>query len=200
MDAAWWLGLRASAAERVDAFHQAHPEKLGLPMASLRAQMARELPAPELFTMLIAHLADAGFHQAGAVIRRIAHQPALPPVFREAGARIRAALKAQPLEPPSRKLLAPDAASAQALHFLRDTGEIVELNAEVFLLTETFVRTRAAILRFIRSTGPATASDLRQMLGTTRRVLIPLLERLDEEGATRRDGDRRILREQPTAA
>ena len=40
----------------------------------------------------------------------------------------------------------------------------------------------------------ATASDVRQMLGTTRRVLIPLLEHLDKTGWTRRVGDRRALR------
>ena len=49
------------------------------------------------------------------------------------------------------------------------------------------------ITRTIRSAGPATASDLRQVLGTTRRVLIPVLERLDREGVTRREGDRRTL-------
>jgi selenocysteine-specific elongation factor len=35
---------------------------------------------------------------------------------------------------------------------------------------------------------------LRQALGTSRRIAIPLLERLDKDGVTRRDGDRRVLR------
>ncbi len=49
-------------------------------------------------------------------------------------------------------------------------------------------------VRSIRAAGPVTASDLRQILGTTRRVLIPFLEHLDRAGVTRREGDRRALR------
>ena len=42
--------------------------------------------------------------------------------------------------------------------------------------------------------GRATASELRQALGTPRRVVIPVLERLDHDGFTRRQGDFRMLR------
>jgi hypothetical protein len=35
---------------------------------------------------------------------------------------------------------------------------------------------------------------LRQALGSSRRVMVPLLERLDREGFTRRMGDKRSLR------
>jgi selenocysteine-specific elongation factor len=42
---------------------------------------------------------------------------------------------------------------------------------------------------------PFTASAARQVLGTTRRVVIPLLEYLDRAGATERVGtnDRRVI-------
>ena len=38
-------------------------------------------------------------------------------------------------------------------------------------------------------------NDLREVVGTTRRILVPLLEKLDKEGFTRRDGDFRTLRQ-----
>jgi selenocysteine-specific elongation factor len=53
------------------------------------------------------------------------------------------------------------------------------------------------VREFIRSHGPATVSELRQMLGNSRRVALPLLERLDRDGVTLRQGDKRSLR-QPT--
>src|SRR6185436_10629413 len=107
------------------------------------------------------------------------------------GERIRSALAAKPFEPPSRKELAPDAASQQALKFLRETDEVIELSEEVILLKESFVRMKESIVQFIRENGPATVSDLRQALGTTRRIIMPVLERLDRDAITRRDGDRR---------
>ena len=68
------------------------------------------------------------------------------------------------------------------------------MSAELVLAAESYQRVRAAVVRYLRSQGPATASDLRQMLGTTRRIMIPVLEHLDREGVTRREGDRRALR------
>jgi selenocysteine-specific elongation factor len=45
---------------------------------------------------------------------------------------------------------------------------------------------------------PFTAAEARQALETTRRVAIPLLERLDRDGITRRlPDDRRVMREPP---
>jgi selenocysteine-specific elongation factor len=46
----------------------------------------------------------------------------------------------------------------------------------------------------LKSRGQATASELREDTQTTRRFLIPLLEKLDREGVTRRQGDYRTLR------
>ena len=57
---------------------------------------------------------------------------------------------------------------------------------------------RAKIAELLASRGRATASELRDAIGTSRRILIPLLERFDKEGLTRRDGDYRSLKSEPT--
>ncbi|WP_418255924.1 SelB C-terminal domain-containing protein, partial [Gordonibacter urolithinfaciens] len=41
--------------------------------------------------------------------------------------------------------------------------------------------------------GGATAAELRDAMGTTRKYAIPLLEHFDAQGVTRRDGDLRVL-------
>ena len=195
-DPTWWQSVCGRAAELIDAAHAAHPERPGLAFDALRGGL-RQIPhAPDLFDALVRTMTEPGrgFVQAAAAIRRVSHRPTLPPKLQAAGERIRRALAAQPLEPPSIKELTPDDVSRQALRFLRDTGEAVEIGPDLVLSAESLQRARAAVGRFIRATGPATASDVRQMLGTTRRVLIPLLEHLDKTGLTRREGDRRVLR------
>jgi len=47
---------------------------------------------------------------------------------------------------------------------------------------------------FIREKGDASVSKLRRMLGSSRRVVIPLLEHLDREKVILRRGERRVLR------
>ena len=203
VDSLWWQEVQAKAAGLVDGEHRASPERFGLELARLRVGLDRKLQASALFDALVAALVGTGkFVRVGASIRRASHRPTLPAHLQAAGARLRAALAQQPFEPPSRQQLAPDGPSRQALRFLFDTGEALEFGEEVVLLEESFRRMRSVILRTIRAAGPATASDLRQVLGTTRRVLIPVLERLDREGLTRREGDRRILGtrgQEPTA-
>ena len=51
----------------------------------------------------------------------------------------------------------------------------------------------AGIVRERLSRGPARAAELKTLLASSRRIVVPLLERLDRDGVTRRDGDRRRL-------
>ena len=189
-----WRALRQAAMDAIDAEHRAHPEHPGLPLSELRTALEKSLPDADGFDALIADLCAQGFSQAGAAIRRTTHRPALPPHLQAAAAGIRAALSAKPLEPPSRKELAPDSLRQQALRFLLDTGEAIELGDEVVMSMDAFVRATGTVKLFLREHGSATASELRQALGTSRRIVIPLLERLDKDGVTSRAGDKRFLK------
>ena len=52
----------------------------------------------------------------------------------------------------------------------------------------------AQVKAFVAKHGPATVSELRQSLGSSRRVVVPFLEYLDRTFVTVRHGDRRALR------
>ncbi|MEK7684705.1 MAG: SelB C-terminal domain-containing protein, partial [Verrucomicrobiota bacterium] len=192
--AGWWNRLRQQAAQAIDARHGAHPEQAGLSLNDLRSALEASLILPEVFEALLTDLCGQEFQQVNAVIRRRTHRPALPPQFQAAGAKLRAALSAKLFEPPSRKDLAPDAVSQKALRFLLETGEAVEISDEVVLMAESFARATEAIKKFLLDHGSATVSELRQAVGASRRIVVPLLEKLDREGVTRREGDQRVLR------
>lgn len=194
VDAAKWQALRRRAAEVIDARHRAHPEESGLPLNDLRAALQDEMPIGEMFESIVADLCAHDFVRAGAAIRRASHRPALTPQLKAAGEKVRAMLAAKPLDPPSRKDLAPDAASNQALRYLIQSGELIEINVEIVLSAEAMKQATEMVRNHIRKHGPATTSDLRQMLGNSRRVAIPLLEKLDRDGVTVRQGDKRALR------
>jgi len=127
------------------------------------------------------------------MIKHAAHRPTLPPRLQAAGTKIRSALAAKPFDPPSRKELAPDSLSQQALRFFLDTGELAEVSAEVVVSSEALQRMRDAVVEFIRRHGSASVGELRQALGSSRRVMVPFLELLDRDGVTRRVGDKRTL-------
>jgi len=191
-DAAWWHALRKRAIAAVDAEHAAHPERAGLDVVRLRALLG--LHDVELEDAFIADLCAQDFSSAQGAIRRRTHRPVLPPSLNGASAKIRAALAAHPFDPPPRRELVADATAQQALRFLSETGEVIILGDEVLLSADAFAKMKLLVAQTIRERGPSTVSELRQILGTTRRVLVPLLERFDREGLTIRQGDRRSLK------
>src|SRR5437870_9892105 len=106
---------------------------------------------------------------------------------------------AKPFDPPDRGTLSEDRRAKEALRFLIEQGDMVELNSEIVLLRDAAEQMRSTVVGLISGQGPATASQLRQAIGTSRRVIIPFLEYLDRVGVTRRIGDSRQLRETKSA-
>ena len=191
----WWAAMRRKVIELVQEQHRAHPERPGMAINELREQI--EIPDSTLMDTLLAELCRDELVQIGTTLRHKQHRQALPPALQAAGARVRAALNGKPFEPPSRKDLAPDGPSQNVLRFLLQTAEAVELAEDTVMLNEHFARATEQIKKFLREKGKATASELRQHLNTNRRVIIPLLEKLDRDGITVRQGDVRVLKKPP---
>ena len=192
--AASWAAVIRRAAQLIDEGHREHPERQGLSLTDLRNTITKEFPIDDLFDSLVASLSEQGFTRAGSIIQRASHRAQLPEPLRAAGETLRRSLTARPLEPPSRKELTPDAASQRALKFLIDSGEVVEINAELVMSAAAVAQATAQVKAFVAKNGPATVSDLRQSLGSSRRVVVPFLEYLDRTFVTVRHGDKRALR------
>jgi selenocysteine-specific elongation factor len=192
--AARWQHLRRCAADAIDARHRAHPEQTGLSLPDLRTDLEADLPFFDLFESLVGDLCRSEFVKTGNTIRRVTHRRVLHPPLQAAVATLRTTLAAKPFDPPSRKHLAPDSVSRQAMRFLIETGEAVEINEEVVLSSNSLKHMVDLISQYIRKNGAATVSQLRQELGCSRRVIVPLLEHLDRDGLTLRHGDTRRLR------
>ena len=76
----------------------------------------------------------------------------------------------------------------------RDHDEVVEVSADLVMSGQAVADATDVIRTFIGEHGPATVSELRQALSTSRRIVVPLLEYLDRTFVTLRQGDRRALR------
>ncbi len=189
IDSSAWAQFRERAIAAIDAQHAAHPDRIGLELARLRAAVE---PA-EVFSALVTELCGNGFARSGEVIHRASHRLSAPPALQPAVARIRAALAAKPFDPPSRKELAPDATAQQALRFLRERKEVIEIGSDLVVGQESLGEMQRIVTELLRAKGAATVSDLRQALGSSRRVVVPLLEYFDRIGVTRRAGDQRTL-------
>ena len=191
-DCKFWRKLRAQASGLIDESHSQSPSRAGVELSELRS--ALRIQEPEVLESLVADLCDGHFARKGSVIARSSHRPALPAQLQAVEKRIREALSKKPFDPPSRKTIESDPQAKLVVRFLIENGDATEIAPDVVLLRESFERMKSQVTEFISKNGPATVSDLRQALGSSRRVMVPFLERLDHEGITRRTGDRRCLR------
>ncbi len=190
-DREFWRMLRNQAIALIDNAHKQKPERPGLDLSELRSVLCDQ---PEnVFEALVTELCANDFVRKGSAIARISHQPMLPAKLQPVERKIREALSQKPFDPPPRREIEVDRGSQHVLRFLIERDEVIELGSGAILLRKNFERMRARIIEFISKNGPATVSELRQALESSRRIMVPLLEKLDREGFTRRMGDKRSL-------
>jgi selenocysteine-specific elongation factor len=186
-----WHALRDRAARLIDNALSKNPERVGYDLSDLRAALRDK--STDVFEALIADMCSHDFIRKDSVITRRSHRPALPGRLRPVATKIHEALCKKPFDPAPRRELEPDLEAQRVLRFLIESGKVAEISSDVVLLRENFERMKNAVADFISKNGPATVSELRQALESSRRIMVPFLERLDREGVTRRVGDKRTL-------
>ena len=189
-----WNNLRTQCAKEIDKEHQEHPERIGLALEQLRPIVGKVCGEQNLFEELIADLEASGFKRHQTHIANIKHKPELPTHLRDSGERIQKALQGE--DPPARKNFDSSPTVRAALQFLVDTGEVIDVGPELVMSTNQYNRLKLVVKQHLRKHGQATASELRKAMETTRRILIPVLEKMDRDGLTARRGDVRVLRKQ----
>ena len=72
-------------------------------------------------------------------------------------------------------------------------GELVKVDAKIYLHTEVERRLREKLMHMIDEAGGVTVSEVRGALDSSRKYVVPFLEYLDRIGFTKREGDQRVL-------
>jgi selenocysteine-specific elongation factor len=198
-----WETLADEAVELVSEYHHHYPLRVGLSKEEWRARL--HLPpkmATEILTALEqeGRLAEAG--SATGTTGSFIHLPGFVPTFTPAQQRqveqLLQQFRANPYTPPGRAE-AEAIVGAEVLAALIEQGRLVKLGSSgqdanaVLFLRETYDEALAKILAYLREYGRITVAEARDVLGTTRKYVLPLLEHMDERKMTRRVGDERIL-------
>jgi len=191
-DCELWRKLSIQATALIDEAHKQKPASAGVDLSEIRSAM--RIQQAHIVEALVADLCAGNFVRKGSVIARASHRPKLPTHLQLVEAGICEKLSKEPFDPPSRKVIESDSHARQVVRFLIENGDLIEIATDVVLLRESFECMKSRVAEFIFKNGPSTVSELRVALGSSRRVMVPLLERLDREGTTRREGDRRCLR------
>ncbi|MCA1841510.1 MAG: SelB C-terminal domain-containing protein, partial [Actinobacteria bacterium] len=83
---------------------------------------------------------------------------------------------------------------ADLIKTLLHRGAIVQISDTLAYSSEWLEETKSKISRRAEDLGPFTVAEFRDLVGTTRKYAVPLLEFFDRTGFTQRDGDLRTVR------
>ncbi len=197
--AAALASVSGDLAGRLSALHDAHPLYRGFE----KKDILRAMPGVRL-------LVDRAFENlasSGQIVREEdrfflrEREPALTPEQQRAAARFtRLYDEAGYTTPRPDELPAltgvPQPAADELLMHLQHLGTLVPLADQILLHRRWLDSSREILVARLREAGRIRSADYKDLLGTSRKYAIPLLEYWDRMGLTRRVGDERVLREQ----
>jgi len=90
---------------------------------------------------------------------------------------------------------APEPILRPIVEYLLQSGVLVREEAKVILHRDTIARSREELLQWFAENETIEVGQFRNLVGTTRKFAVPLLEYWDSKGLTRRMGNHRVLKE-----
>jgi len=178
--------------------HRRTPLRQGVPKEEVRGALGLLDATParggkRAAALLQRLVADGRIAERGTALALPGHRPMLTTEQEEAWAHARAALAKQPLQPPGATDLATGyGIDGELLAALADRGDVVRMGEAVFL-PDAVKAFGDAVVNELESAHRVTVARARDLTGSSRKHVLPLLQFLDDHGLTRRIGDDRVL-------
>ncbi|MGI6575095.1 MAG: selenocysteine-specific translation elongation factor [bacterium] len=188
--------IQEQVEERLAQFHHRFPFRWGMAKEELRTKDFPKL-APRFFQEILQALAaDRVIELERDKLKLSSHRISYTPAQEAIKAKLAAAFLDEPFVPPSLgDVLAsiPDQEAEQILLAMMDAGILIKVAEDIIFHRQALETAQAKLQDYIQTTGSITVSELRDLLQTSRRYALPLLEYFDTQRLTKRVGDRRVL-------
>ncbi|PWK13029.1 selenocysteine-specific translation elongation factor [Tumebacillus permanentifrigoris] len=197
--AAEWLGrVLDEVEEKVRAHFAKEKYQLTVPKAHVVSQLSKKLK-PKLFDALLA--TGVGQERFEIVRDKVGIRGYEVPFTRrdkELVQQITALYQAGQFQPPSTEDVrtqthALDKTLHGLLHYLKERGTLVELDAGVYLHSEFLELAKRTLREKFAQTGAYSVADFRDWVGTSRKFAVLILEYLDAIKFSKRVEDKRVL-------
>jgi selenocysteine-specific elongation factor len=181
----------------LDGFHAGAPMEDGIDREALRRAAGKAVAGPVFDAALHALLRDGAMLAAGSLIARPGFRPAVSPGDGAVLDGLVVLLEAAGLEPPDLAEL-PTELTARAdlpalLRFLERQGRVVRLTPTRWAAASAVSSAVSGLRGQLSGRQELGVADFKEILGLTRKHLMPLLEYLDRTGVTVRAGESRML-------
>jgi selenocysteine-specific elongation factor len=189
-DADTWKAHVTRLLDLLDRFHEDHPLRLGMPREELKSRLGL---GGQLFSGLIERLSQEGeLSAAKALVAREGWKPRLSAQQQSQVKSLLEAFRSAPYSPPSVKESI-DYVGEGLFHYLLERGDLVKVSADVVFSQAAYDRMVDRIREVLAGGELLTIAEVRDLFGTSRKYVLALMEHLDSQGVTVRQGDVRRL-------
>jgi len=168
-------------------------------MEEVRDKLPYEVP-PRVFRAFLEQLEVVkAIARDGNFLRLPKHEIRLKGEEQTVVARIKTALRRTPVAPPDLKQIEAEvgvnaAKLREVIRVMEREKSIIRVAPDMYFLAESIDKIRGSLREHLSKQNQITPAGFRDLLGTSRKYTIPLLEYFDREGTTIRAGDSRRLR------
>ena len=194
--AACWAQVLAGIRAAMAAFHQMQPLRAGARRDELRP-LAPGRPSADFFERGVEYLIETGeLKAADALLSLKDHAIRLAPEQDALRTRIEVMLKAEgPVDVKAlQEALQADAKAVQeVVAAMQGMGAAIRLENGALLHPDMAAQVEAKLVQYLKAHGEIDVATFRDLVGTTRKYAVPMLNYFDTQGTTMRQGDVRVL-------
>jgi selenocysteine-specific elongation factor len=194
-----WQELKKKITHALQEYHASHALAAGMDMEELRVKLPYGISA-RLFRILVEMLeSEKSVVRDGSILRLPGHRVELRAEEKTLTEKIKRLLGASPMAPPELRQMEKDLGAergkvAEVVRVMEREKSIVRVATDLYFLADCVDNVKAVLYKYLSENGEITAATFRDLLGSSRKYTIALLEYFDREGITVRIGDARRLK------
>ena len=182
-----WRAVEDRTRAALGDYHRVFPLRAGAPKEELRSRLNL---APQVFNDVLTLLNREGVTvEVGSTVRLPDHAPSLGEAQWEAVDAYLRQLESNPFAPPTDIRIDPE-----VINLLDNERRVVKVSETVVFAASAYDDMVDRISAHLKENGEITVADVRDLLGTSRKYALALMDHLDHVRVTRRVGDVRVLR------
>jgi selenocysteine-specific elongation factor len=182
-----WDILKSKVASALQLYHTQYPLRQGVPAQEIRSRL--DLSQPVYQRALVRLVDESIVVDERQSLRLPDHEITLTEKMEEEASAYLNSLQKDPYSPSADAKV-----SQELLSVLIDQGKVVRVADGVIFAASAYKEMTDRIVEHLKAQGSITVADARTMFDSSRKYILPLMEHLDQQQITRRNGDERVLR------
>jgi selenocysteine-specific elongation factor len=187
----YWVQLKRKIILEVDDYHKKYPLRRGISREELKSRL--KLPT-RLYNAVLRRIISAGELQENETfLQRVGYTINFNAQQQHSVDELLSRFTKAPFSPPTVKECIAEVGE-EVYYAMLDLGLLIQISSDVAFRKQDYDLMRFEIIDLLKSRGIITAAEVRDHFNTSRRYVLALLEHLDAQGVTIREGDIRHLK------